>query len=187
MHIHPLRIFIITYKYTEWNLNVSFHVLSAASLAVSFSLLPFQSPPLPSIHSSSLSHPSFLFLSNDRLHSILHLPHLYDIILHLGRFHLTPHFALCCLPCSFQGFIYYYCCYYYLKYAFYLCVCAHVHRVQEPGEVKGGSRVPKVADTGGCELLGGWWEVNLGPVQEWQVPLTTDSSLQPQIFSSFSL
>lgn len=69
-------------------------------------------------------------------------------------------------------------------------IYVYVHmctRVQEPGEVKGGSRVPKVAATGGRELLGGWWEVNLGPLQEWQVPLTTDSSLQPQILSSFSL
>jgi len=39
-HIHPLRTFITTCKYTERNLNICLHVLSAAS----FSLL--QSPPL---------------------------------------------------------------------------------------------------------------------------------------------
>lgn len=40
----------------------------------------FQSPPLPS--NFSPAHPSFL--SNDRPHSILFLPHLYDIILQWG-------------------------------------------------------------------------------------------------------
>jgi hypothetical protein len=38
---------------------------------------------------------------------------------------------------------------------------------------------PGTGVTGGCEPLFGCWESNLGPVQEKQVFLTTELTLQP--------
>jgi hypothetical protein len=38
----------------------------------------------------------------------------------------------------------------------------------------------ELALTGGCEATCGCWELNSGPLQEHQVPLTAEPSLLPQ-------
>jgi hypothetical protein len=42
-----------------------------------------------------------------------------------------------------------------------------------------GVRYPRIGVTDSCELSIGWWELNLGPLEEQPVLLTTEPSLQP--------
>ena len=46
-------------------------------------------------------------------------------------------------------------------------------------EDRDGVRFPKAGVAGGCELQCQCWELNLGPLQEQQVLLTAEPSLQP--------
>lgn len=95
---------------------------------------------------------------------------LFHLILHFALKHLLfPWFYLLLLLLLFKNMYFIY---------VYVHMCT---RVQETGEIKRGSRVPKVAVTGSCELSGGCWELNPCPLQERQVSMTTDSSVQLQI------
>jgi len=72
----------------------------------------------------------------------------------------------------------------YVYECFYLYVCMHVHPVCAwcLRRSEEGIRSPGTGDKEGCEPPCGFWELNLGPLQEQQVLLTTEPSLQPPIF-----
>ena len=57
--------------------------------------------------------------------------------------------------------------YLFIMFVFCLHVCLH--------EVV---RYPETGVTDSCELPCGYWELNLGPLKEQPVPLTTEPSLQ---------
>jgi hypothetical protein len=46
---------------------------------------------------------------------------------------------------------------------------------------RGSSDCPGTGDTGSCQLLHGFWELNLGPLEVKPVFLTTELSLQPLV------
>lgn len=64
----------------------------------------------------------------------------------------------------------------------YLCfVCMSVYHLCPwcPWNPEDGVQLPRIGVTDGCELLGGCWETNPGPLKEQPLFLTAESSLQP--------
>ena len=55
------------------------------------------------------------------------------------------------------------------------CMYIYAQYPQRPGVV--GSHENGITD--GCELLGGFWESNTGPLEEWTLLLTTGLSVHP--------
>ena len=58
------------------------------------------------------------------------------------------------------------------------CMCAfHIHAYY-PKKPEGGVRSLGAEVTDGCEVMGGCWELSLGPLEEQSLLLTTEPSLQ---------
>lgn len=53
-------------------------------------------------------------------------------------------------------------------------------QAQWPKKSGEGVRFPGTGVTDDCEPLGGFWDLNLGPLQEQNVLLTNEPSLQPE-------
>jgi hypothetical protein len=61
-----------------------------------------------------------------------------------------------------------------------VCVCEFMGTAcgKEPIKARIDVRIPGNTVTDGCEALGGCWKLNLGPLQEQQVILVMEPSLQ---------
>lgn len=69
---------------------------------------------------------------------------------------------------------------YFIYICVFKCVCVHiiVQQTQRPAEGIGSPGIRIIED---CVLQGEGWELNWGPLQEKQMLLTTESSLQTLI------
>lgn len=64
----------------------------------------------------------------------------------------------------------------FILYAWRFCLCACL----SPTEVRRGQWIPEAGVTDVCELLCGFWEMNLNRVEEHPVLLITEPSVWPQ-------
>ena len=81
------------------------------------------------------------------------------------------------------------CMYVCMHVCMYACmyVCTpkfmHVHHIHESSEARRSSRCPGAGVTDGSEPPRGCWELNMSPLGEQLVLLTTEPSPQPQLHS----
>lgn len=62
-----------------------------------------------------------------------------------------------------------------------LCMCVHLCVSLVPAEANGEVKSLRTRVTESCELLCGCWEWNLEPLQEQQMHLITEPSIQSEI------
>lgn len=86
--------------------------------------------------------------------------------------------AIVCVECVYLcGWVQLRACLLFEKIDLFYAFCLHIYlyimyvSLEEDGS---GTRI-----TGGCELPRGCWELNLGLLQEHQMALTTEPTLQP--------
>jgi hypothetical protein len=93
-------------------------------------------------------------------------------------------------PADFQGFPLFIC---FSDLFHFMCVNALAEYMPVPHmlawclqRLQADTELPRTAVMDGCESPCGCWELTAGPLQEQQVLLISEPSLQPHLISSFS-